>query len=285
MATTHEVLNELTARCERLRLEGGDRLPSERALAVELKAARSTVRRALNVLTAKGVITVVRGRGGGTYLADTERSELSTQEQGILAIWSADGRNIDRSLNRVAGIPQKLFEQGLDIGVRVLSLALEAPEAYVASQLDIKPDEPVIALSRLRFGDGVPLSVERMYLSFERFPGLLDEGLRGASSVYRLLHERYGVSVDSAEEEIQIAAATPPVAHLLAIEPGDAVLALRRRACDAEGRPLECSLDIFRGDRTRLTVRTHAHSSRNDSPDDDWRPRLQVSTATDIPRL
>ncbi len=284
MATTHEVLNELTARCERLRLEGGDRLPSERALAVELGAARSTVRRALNVLTAKGVITVVRGRGGGTYLADTERSELSTQEQGILAIWSADGRNIDRSLNRVAGIPQKLFEQGLDIGVRVLSLALEAPDAYVASQLDMKLDEPVIALSRLRFGDGVPLSVERMYLSFGRFPGLLDEGLRGASSVYRLLHERYGVSIESAEEEIQIAAATPPVAHLLAIEPGDAVLALRRRACDAEGHPLECSLDIFRGDRTRLTVHTHAHSSRNDSPDGDWRPRLQVSTATDISR-
>jgi GntR family transcriptional regulator len=284
MATTDEVLNELTVRCERLRSEGGDRLPSERALAEELKAARSTVRRALNVLAAKGAITVVRGRGGGTYLADTGRPRLSTQEQGILAIWSADGRNIDRSLNRVAGIPQKLFEQGLDIGVRVLSLALEAPEAYVASQLDIKPDEPVIALSRLRFGDGVPLSVETMYLSFGRFPALLDEGLRGASSVYQLLHERYGVSVDSAEEEIEIAAATPSVAHLLAIDPGDAVLALRRRACDAKGRPLECSLDIFRGDRTRLTVRTHAQKPRGDAPDDGWRPRLQVSTPTDMPR-
>jgi len=283
MTTTKEILQELTTWCERLRKEGGRCLPSERALADELNASRSTVRRALNILAKDGVITVVRGRTGGAYLVDREHPELTTQEQGTLTIWSVDGRNVDRSLNRIAGIPQSLFEHGVDIGVRVLSLALEAPEAYVASQLDIKLDEPVIALSRLRYGDGVPLSVERMYLSFERFPGLVDEGLCGAESMYALLQERYGVSVVSAEEAIEIAAASPQVAHLLAIEPGDAVLALRRRAFDAERRPLECSLDIFRGDRTRMTVHTHAHKSM-DSLDVNWPPRLRASARTDIPQ-
>jgi GntR family transcriptional regulator len=263
MTTTKEVLLELTAWCERLRREGGTRLPSERALAGELKASRSTVRRALSVLADGGVITVARGRNGGAYLAG-ERPEPLNSEQSMLTIWSADGRNINRSLNRIAGIPQTLFEQGLDVGVRVLSLALEAPEPTVASQLDIKPDEAVIALLRLRFGDAVPLSVERMYLSFGRFPGLLDEGLRGATSVYSILQERYGVSVVRAQEEIEIAAASPEVAQLLAIEPGDAVLALRRRAFDAEDSPVECSFDIFRGDRTRLTVHTMAHKSIHD---------------------
>jgi hypothetical protein len=34
------------------------------------------------------------------------------------------------------------------------------------------------------------------------------------------------------------------------------VLVLHRRASDADGVPVECSFDLFRGDRTRLTVRT-----------------------------
>jgi GntR family transcriptional regulator len=149
-----------------------------------------------------------------------------------------------------------LIEQESDIENRVLSLTLQAPDAVLASLLDIKPTDPVIALLRLRFVDGAPLSLEHMYLSFARFPSLLDEGLRGAKSMYALLQERYGVSITSAEEEVEIAAASPEAAHLLTLKPGDPVLTLRRRACDASGLPVECSFDILRGDRTRLTIRT-----------------------------
>jgi len=290
MAKTNEVLQELTAWCERLRKEAGDRLPSERELANELDASRSTVRRALNILVQNGVITVARGRNGGAYLADTEHPKPVTQERGsrtmgTLAIISANGRNIHRGLEKMAGIPQMLLEQESAVDNRVLSLTLEAPEAHVASLLDIKPTEPVVCVLRLRFADGAPLSLERMYLSFGRFPRLLDEGLRGGGSMYTLLQESYGVSVASAEEQIEIAAASPEAAHLLAIEPGDAVLAIRRRACDAEGRPVECSFDIFRGDRTRLTVRTlgpMSHKS-SDGLGVGMQPRLRASTRLDAP--
>jgi GntR family transcriptional regulator len=260
MSTTNKVLQELSARCERLGMEPGARLPSERALAEELGASRSTVRRALDVLAQEGVITVTRGRNGGAYLAGPEhretQAEAHARRMSALATISVDGRNIHRGLQKMTGVPQMLLEQDSDIDNRVLSLTLEASDADLAALLDIKPTDPVISLLRLRFVDGAPLSLEHMYLSFARFPSLLDEGLRGASSLYGLLQERYGVSITSAEEEIQIAAASPGTAQLLAIDPGDPVLTLRRRACDAEGHPVECSYDISRGDRTRLTIRT-----------------------------
>jgi GntR family transcriptional regulator len=261
MATkTDEVLRELTVRCERLRQEAGVRLPSERELAEGLNASRSTVRRALNVLTQNGVITIERGRNGGAYLTDGEHGraarEQASQTMGALAIISANGRNIHRGLEKMADIPQMLIEQESDVDNRVLSLTLEASEAHVASLLDIETNEPVVCLLRLRLADGAPLSLERMYLSFARFPHLLDEGLGGGGSMYALLKESYGVTVASAEEQIEVAAASPEAANLLAIKPGDAVLTIQRRACDPEGRPVECSFDIFRGDRTSLTVRT-----------------------------
>ena len=261
MATkTDEVLRELTVRCERLRQEAGGRLPSERELAEGLNASRSTVRRALNVLTQDGVITIERGRNGGAYLTDGEHRraarEQASQTMGALAIISANGRNIHRGLEKMVDIPQMLIEQESDVDNRVLSLTLEAPEAHVAALLNIEPNEPVVCLLRLRLADGAPLSLERMYLSFARFPHLLDEGLGGGGSMYALLQESYGVTIASADEQIEVAAATPEAANLLAIKPGDAVLTIQRRAYDSEGRPVECSFDIFRGDRTSLTVRT-----------------------------
>jgi len=56
-------------------LTPGSRLPPERELAVELGISRSTLRQALTTLVQSGHLTAVRGRGGGTFVA--ERPPLS----------------------------------------------------------------------------------------------------------------------------------------------------------------------------------------------------------------
>ena len=53
------------------RLEPGDRLPPERDLADQLGIARSTLRQALTALTESGHLLALRGRGGGTFVAET----------------------------------------------------------------------------------------------------------------------------------------------------------------------------------------------------------------------
>lgn len=51
-------------------LAPGERLPAERELASRLGVARSTLRQALTALTESGQLHAVRGRGGGTFVAD-----------------------------------------------------------------------------------------------------------------------------------------------------------------------------------------------------------------------
>lgn len=48
----------------------GERLPAERELCTRLGIARSTLRQALTALTQSGQLRAVRGRGGGTFVAD-----------------------------------------------------------------------------------------------------------------------------------------------------------------------------------------------------------------------
>jgi len=48
----------------------GTKLPAERRLADELRISRSTLRQALTTLTQSGHLTSVRGRSGGTFVAE-----------------------------------------------------------------------------------------------------------------------------------------------------------------------------------------------------------------------
>jgi len=247
MANTDQIVQELTARCGRLREEHVERLPSERTLSRELHASRSTVRRALQVLAEDGLVNVIRGRNGGAYLVEGAHPER------IHPV--IHGCNLNRRLAEIVGYNDMLREQGIDVGNRVLALELEAPDERIAMDLEIDVADPVISLLRLRLADGAPLSLERMYLSLRRFPDLLDKGLGGEASMYELLQKRYDVTVATIDEEIEIATATRQAAHFLNIQPNEPVLAIHRVARDEARCPIECSFDIFRGDRTCLSLR------------------------------
>lgn len=73
MAAKYHVLTaELRRLCARLRRQGKTKLPGEEELAARYGYSRQTVRRALGLLEAEGLI--VRLRGSGTYLAGERRS-------------------------------------------------------------------------------------------------------------------------------------------------------------------------------------------------------------------
>lgn len=79
-ATTLEETVERLGTAIRLGLLGpGARLPPERDLAEQLGIARSTLRQALTALTESGHLIALRGRGGGTFVAEAPPIAESTR--------------------------------------------------------------------------------------------------------------------------------------------------------------------------------------------------------------
>jgi GntR family transcriptional repressor for pyruvate dehydrogenase complex len=70
-----EIVEQLKRYFEQGNLKPGERLPSERDLAEMFNCSRVSVRQALTILEAQGL--VVRKVGGGTYKADEDDFELS----------------------------------------------------------------------------------------------------------------------------------------------------------------------------------------------------------------
>jgi GntR family transcriptional regulator len=216
-------------------LRPGERLGAERDLATQLGVSRSTVRQALAALEAAGEVRRVPGRGGGTFVR---------------------GRKVERDLSKVVGVPALLRAQGMTSGSRIVSTGMVVADEETAAALALSQNSYVVDVVRIRLADGAPISLEHVRLPAERFPRLLDLPLGG--SLYDLLEEHYDTEPGEAEERIEVTPASSDEASILATEPGAPLLSIHRTTCDADGVPFEYSHDLFRADRTTITVRTPA---------------------------
>jgi GntR family transcriptional regulator len=216
-------------------LRPGDRLGTERELALRLSVSRSTLRQVLAVLADSGIVRRVPGRAGGTFVAHAK---------------------VDRDLSVIVGLPEYLRRQGFLAGTRVLSATMTGADEATAGSLSIPAGSLVIEIIRIRLADGTPLSLERARFPAELFPGLLDLPLGG--SIYGLLDHHYGVRPEEVVEHLEIAEAAGDEAALLGVSAGAPLLAINRISSTAAGRPFELSYDLFRGDRTCVTFRTSA---------------------------
>jgi GntR family transcriptional regulator len=148
-------------------LRPGERLGAERDLAQALGVSRPAVRRALTALERAGVVLRVRGRGGGIFIRR---------------------QKVERDLSRVVGVSALLRQQGSIAGSQIMSTGLAAADDETAAAMDLPAGEYVINVVRIRLDDGTPISLERVQLPAQLFPGLLDLPLGG--QLYELLQQQ-----------------------------------------------------------------------------------------------
>jgi GntR family transcriptional regulator len=141
-------------------------------------------------------------------------------------------------------------------GSRIVSTGIVGADEDAASALQLDAGAYVVDLVRIRLADGSPISLEHVRLPAERFPRLLDLPLGG--SLYDLLREHYDTEPGEAEEHIEVVTAGEDEASILGTAPGAPLLSIRRTTQDPTGVVFEYSHDLFRADRTVITVRTPA---------------------------
>jgi len=146
----------------------GALLPSEADLSHEFAASRVTVRRALEVLRADGLLDSRQGFG-----------------------WFVASAPIRQTLGRLATIEAQMAESGIRPERRILEFAFVTANAHIG---DVLQAQQVLRVKRLNLADGAPFAVVTVWcpaelgqnfsrLDVERAPfyELLDIPLRGAT--------------------------------------------------------------------------------------------------------
>jgi GntR family transcriptional regulator len=218
----------------------GAKLPSERVLMEHYQTSRVTVRQAIAVLGAEGLINVEHGRGVFVRTRPPlrrlgrERLGRSEREAGKGAFLSdalAAGREASAEVEVVRG---------------------SAP-ADVAERLHLSEGELVLIRRRRMLADGQPVQLATSYLPIRLVEGSQIEQVdTGSGGTYARLEE-LGHRLGRFQEDVSARMPLPDEARGLQLSTGMPVIRVVRTAFDEQGAPVEVNDMVLAADRYELT--------------------------------
>jgi GntR family transcriptional regulator len=134
--------------------------------------------------------------------------------------------------------------RGREPGFVWLERGVAAPSPEEVLALGLTGGERVARLVRVRLADGEPLAVERAAVAARHLPD--PAAVRG--SLYAALRAR-GLEPVRALQHLRAAAVGAADAARLRVPPGSPVMATVRHGYLADGRPVELTRSVYRGDR------------------------------------
>ncbi|MXP26586.1 UTRA domain-containing protein [Altererythrobacter indicus] len=201
-------------------LHPGSALPSERDLSELAGMSRVTVRKGIKQLIEEGVL--IRKQGSGTFVA----------------------RRIETAGTRLSSFSDEARSRGEDPGVVWINKSYAQPTEEEAETLQISGSTKVARLSRVRLAGGEPLAIEHAVIPAEFMPDL--ESLE--DSLYHAL-EKHGFRPVSGQQRVRASLATPTEAGILCVEQNSEVLRIERVTQAPDGRIVEFTRSVYRGDR------------------------------------
>jgi len=209
-------------------------LPPERVLCAQFRISRMTLRQAMSLLDREGLINSRRGVGTVvTY------SRMRKQQQEALSF--------SEEIRARGGRPES----------RLISLEVVIPTPLVRDFFELHEQQKVYELQRVRLKDGEPLTWELARIPERLCPGL-DRFDLARNSLYEILEQSYGLRLETCDEEISAEIPNSQQRKLLSLPARTAVLVINRKAYMEDGRPLELTRSVYRGDRYTFI----AHSVR-----------------------
>ncbi len=184
MKKYQEIFNDLQEKILNGSYLAGVLLPTEKELQDQYGVSRDTVRKALRLLTEKGLIQKVQGRG----------SQVLKQEL------------LNFPVSGLTSYKELVDSLGLNSQTRVISLDLMTVDEQTALQTGFPEGSQVWKLLRTRSIDGIVSVLDLDYLAKDCVPNLTQEIAQ--TSIYAHLEEELGLDISYAQKEITIQAST-----------------------------------------------------------------------------
>ena len=237
----HEQISDwLRERIEEGAYEVDEKLPSEKQLGEQFDVSRVTVRRALQTLESEDYI--YRRQGLGSFVKE---------------------RRAAQGLVRLTDFAQDMAQAGLQASSTVEHHAPETPPPAVAVHLDAD-DQTVMRLDRLRLGDGEPVAFDRTWLPMF-YAQLLEGHDLERETIYQILETEYDIPVLRGHYRLTAANAEAPIADLLGVDAGEALLLIERLSLTEGDKHVYFQRRYYRSDRVAYELELARDPSRRDA--------------------
>ncbi|MGR3741127.1 GntR family transcriptional regulator [Companilactobacillus sp. DQM5] len=151
------------------------KLPDERSLSEQYNVSRSTIKRALSVLSHRG--TIFKKRGSGTFI-----NPLYLKNNNF---FKYNGSNL--------GITDSFTVPGKTQNIQLISFDVIKADETTKRDLFLKEDDFVYKIERLRFLDDEPFLSEISYIPIKLFPDLNSD--IASKSIFNYMEEKKNLKV------------------------------------------------------------------------------------------
>ncbi len=208
----------------------GTMLPSEFAIAEELGVSQGTVRKALDEMTALGLL--VRKQGRGTFVAEAEDTSI------LFRFYRLTRDDASTALAApAASFPDSTY----------LSQVCGTATSKEQEVLGLNASDKVWRFERVRSDHVEPILWESLVLPVSRFPSI-DETTQLPNNVYQFYGNEHGIIVARVEEKLRAVIAPPNIVSALGLESGAPMLEIDRRAIALDGQIVEWRTSLCRSD-------------------------------------
>lgn len=209
----------------------GSQLPPEDHLIERFAVSRTTVRKAIENLVARGLVEIRRGKG--TFVTEP----MVTQE-----------------LTELTGFVEDMAAQNRRPTARLLSKRPVPATKEVARHLGVTPGARVYRIERVRLADGVSMSFDETYLPFEVGKKIVTNDLE-AEPIFTLLEDKYALPLVEAQYQLEATTADDRIAQILRVEVGSPIFLIERTTFSEGNLPVDYEKLYYRGDLIRFSTR------------------------------
>ena len=179
-------------------------LPKESELEKLYDVSRTTVRKAVKLLSQEGLLEV--RQGCGTFVRDNKTTQ---------------------NYNNVTSVTESLRKRGYTVTTASMMIDVIEPAAELAEELQIPMGEKVARVQRLQLADGNPVTLMENYIPYKLVPGI-EAYQNQFVALYEFLEQTYQFKIDSTKDRIVAKAADFMEAQILHVEPKEALMVVHR---------------------------------------------------------
>lgn len=210
-------------------------IPTEKEFSEIFGISRTTVRQAITELVKEGWLYRVKSKG--TFVSTPKINQ--------------------DFISKLVTFQEEMDTSGKKAKTEVLELKVIPAKDYIANQLQLEVNAPVVYLHRRRFADEEPIVTVETYLSYADCSFVMEHDLIN-QSLYDIMSEKEETEVHCVKRRVEAVEATASDSKYLGIKKGKPVQLFSSQGYNVYGKPVEYSVARYRADRNSFEVTVFA---------------------------
>ncbi len=161
---------------------------------------------------------------------------------------------VEQTLDNLQSLSDIIKQSGFDSEIKILKMEMIPDNGILVLENKENTQQYCLYIERLHIVKEKPIALAQIYLPFY-IGGKLSKQELESQTVYRLLEQKFGITIGEAIQNIEACPADDKLVSSLQVPKGSPLLKIKRVTVDKNNRPIEKIIFHYRYDEFSLKIK------------------------------